>query len=238
MMFPGAFVPESYIGGRIQRVDPHDGTVTDLYTECDGHPLRAPNDLVMDGHGGFWFTDHGIRDHATRTSDLTGDLLRQGRRLARSARWCSRSKARTASACRPTSTRSTGPRPTPAGVQRRSIVGPGEARTGVPLDLSGVLCGLPGMQYLDSLAVDGEGWVCVATLFNGGITAISPDGTQIEHHATGDLMTTNICFGGDDLRTAYVTCRARVASCRSPGPAPASASLTSERPLDGSRSDR
>jgi gluconolactonase len=42
-------------------------------------------------------------------------------------------------------------------------------------------------------------------LFNGGITAISPDGTQVEHHATGDLMTTNICFGGDDLRTAYVT---------------------------------
>ena len=75
----------------------------------------------------------------------------------------------------------------------------------MPLDLSGVLYGLPGMQYLDSLAVDGEGWVCAATLFNGGITAISPDGTRVEHHATGDLMTTNICFGGDDLRTAYVT---------------------------------
>ena len=40
------------------RVDP-DGTVTDLYTECDGRPLRSPNDIVMDGHGGFWFTDHG-----------------------------------------------------------------------------------------------------------------------------------------------------------------------------------
>ena len=68
MMFPGAFVPEQYRGGRIQRVDPHDGTVTDLYTECDGRPLRAPNDLVMDGHGGFYFTDHGIREE--RTSDL------------------------------------------------------------------------------------------------------------------------------------------------------------------------
>ena len=43
---------------------PSTGEVTDLYTECDGRPLRAPNDLVIDGHGGFWFTDHGIRDTA------------------------------------------------------------------------------------------------------------------------------------------------------------------------------
>ena len=204
MLFPGAFVPERYIGGRIQRVDPHDGTVTDLYTECDGHPLRAPNDLVMDGHGGFWFTDHGIRDHATRKSDLTGIYYAKvdgsaihevvfpvegpnGIGLSPdldTLYWAETQSGR---------------------VLRRSIVSPGELAPAVPLDTSGVLCGLPGMQYLDSLAVDGEGWVCAATLFNGGITAISPDGTQIEHHATGDLMTTNICFGGDDVRTAYVT---------------------------------
>ena len=72
MLIPGGFNRDGYIGGRIQRVDPHDGTVTDLYTECDGHPLRGPNDLVMDGHGGFWFTDHGIRDTTARTADLTG----------------------------------------------------------------------------------------------------------------------------------------------------------------------
>jgi gluconolactonase len=40
---------------------------------------------------------------------------------------------------------------------------------------------------------------------NGGITAISPDGAETVHYPTGDLLTTNICFGGDDLRTAYVT---------------------------------
>lgn len=204
MTFPGAFVPEQYIGGRIQRVDIHTGAVTDLYTECDGHPLRAPNDLVMDGHGGFWFTDHGIRDHAARTSDLTaiyyakvdGSEIREvvfpvegpnGIGLSPdldTLYWAETTVGR---------------------LFKRSIVGPGELAPAIPLDLSGVLCGLPGMQYLDSLAVDGEGWVCVATLLNGGITAVSPDGTQVEHHATGDFMTTNICFGGEDLRTAYVT---------------------------------
>jgi gluconolactonase len=204
MLFPGAFVPERYIGGRIQRVDPHDGSVTDLYTECDGRPLRAPNDLVMDGHGGFWFTDHGIRDHATRTSDLTaiyyakadGSEIREvvfpvegpnGIGLSPdldTLYWAETATGR---------------------LFKRAILGPGELAAAIPLDMSGVLCGLPGMQYLDSLAVDGEGWVCAATLFNGGITAVSPDGREVEHHATGDLMTTNICFGGDDLRTAYVT---------------------------------
>jgi gluconolactonase len=61
------------------------------------------------------------------------------------------------------------------------------------------------MQLLDSLAVDGEGWVCVGTLVNGGITAISPDGATVEHTALPDPLVTNICFGGPDLRTAYAT---------------------------------
>ena len=68
-----------------------------------------------------------------------------------------------------------------------------------------LLVGLPGFQLFDSLAVDGAGNVCVATLMNGGITVISPDGKSVEHVATDDYMTTNICFGGPDLRTAYLT---------------------------------
>ena len=69
MLIPGGFDPDRYIGGRIQRVDADTGAVTDLYTECNGLPLRAPNDLVFDTAGGFWFTDHGIRED--RKSDLT-----------------------------------------------------------------------------------------------------------------------------------------------------------------------
>ena len=68
-----------------------------------------------------------------------------------------------------------------------------------------MLAGLPGFQLFDSLAVDSAGNVCVATLVNGGITVISPDGTSIEHVPTPDPLTTNICFDGTDLRTAYIT---------------------------------
>ena len=60
-------------------------------------------------------------------------------------------------------------------------------------------------QLLDSMAVDSAGNVCVATLMTSGISVISPDGASVEHLPTPDPLTTNICFGGPDLRTAYIT---------------------------------
>jgi gluconolactonase len=219
MLLPGPFDPDRYIGGRIQRVDPATGEVSDLYTECDGRPLRAPNDIVMDGHGGFWFTDHGLRDLANRTSDLTGIFY--------------------ARADGSSITEAVFPTESPNGiglspdgqtlywaethtgrVYQRRLAGVGELEPAAPLDTSVVLFGLPGMQLLDSLAVDAAGNVCVATLVNGGITVISPDGSRVDHVATDDLITTNICFGDEDLRTAFVTLSStgRLVSMQWPGP--------------------
>ena len=53
--------------------------------------------------------------------------------------------------------------------------------------------------------MDGAGNICVATLVGGCISVIAPDGTLLRQVPTGDVYTTNICFGGADLRTAYVT---------------------------------
>jgi gluconolactonase len=59
----------------------------------------------------------------------------------------------------------------------------------------------------DSLAVDVDGNICVATLGAGGITVLSPSGDLVEFVKipTEDTHITNICFGGPDLDTAYVT---------------------------------
>jgi gluconolactonase len=73
------------------------------------------------------------------------------------------------------------------------------------LDGSACLYGFPGYQLLDSLGVDSAGNVCVATDPVGGISIVSPDGQNMEFVPTGDMITTNICFGGADLTTAYVT---------------------------------
>jgi gluconolactonase len=69
----------------------------------------------------------------------------------------------------------------------------------------------PGGQYqrFDSLAVEANGSICVATLAHGGITVVAPDGSAFEHVPMPDFHTTNICFGGPELRTAYVTLSGR-----------------------------
>jgi len=204
LTFPGGMTRANYIGGRIQTVDPDSGAVTDLYTECDGRPLLAPNDLVFDAHGGFYFTDHGVVDDEARVHQIAGIYYAQadgsgikevvypsddpngiglspdGNTLYWAETWRGR-------------------------ILQRTIVAPGEVDAPGLVDTSQCLYGFPGFQLLDSLAVDSAGNVCVATIVNGGVSVVSPAGELVDFVATGDLITTNICFGGDDLTTAYIT---------------------------------
>ena len=76
-----------------------------------------------------------------------------------------------------------------------------------PFHVGNVLYSFPGYERLDSLAVDSEGNVVVATLATGCVTAVSPAGRvrAVLPVPEYDPMVTNVCFGGKDLRTAYVT---------------------------------
>lgn len=202
LTLPGPFTPANYIGGRIQRVDMDSGVVTELYTECDGHKLRGPNDLVFDTSGGMWFTDHGIRHD--RSADLTGiyyakidgSFIREVIFPSESPNGIGLSPDGSTLYWAETFT---------GRVLKATVIGAGEIAQYSSIDPSNCLCGLGGLQLLDSLAVDGDGNVCVATLLNGGITVISPNGEILQHIATGDPLTTNICFGGADYQTAYIT---------------------------------
>jgi gluconolactonase len=197
--------PSNHTGGRIERVDLDTGGVERVYDECDGRPLRAPNDLVFDADGGFYFTDHGIREH--RTSDRTGVFYAQPDGSAiREVLFPL--DAPNGVGLSPDGSRIYVAETYTACVWWWDLEGPGEARSGQQLLPHGglLLNRLPGFQFLDSLAVDGDGNVCVATLGSGGITALSPeDGSMVDFVETGDIFTTNICFGGEDLRTAYMT---------------------------------
>jgi gluconolactonase len=197
--------PPDYIGGRIQRVDLETGAVTDLYAACEGRPLRGPNDLVFDGDGGFWFTDHGkLRD---RDRDRTGLFYaRADGSLIKEVVFPL--DAPNGVGLSPDGTKLYVAETYTGRVWSWDVAAPGELAGGFSFGPGGgtLLCGVPGYQLFDSLAVDGAGNVCVATLVNGGITVISPSGEVLEHVATGDPLTTNICFGGTDLRTAYITC--------------------------------
>jgi gluconolactonase len=202
MRLPGP-VPSTWSGGSIQRVDLDTGAVDTLYTECDGQPLRAPNDLVFDDAGGFWFTDHGVRQG--RSSDRTavyyarpdGSSIKEvvfpldapnGVGLSPDGRTLYVAETHTGRVWRWNV-------PEPGVIEGTNPLGPAAGE---------LLCGLPGLQLLDSLAVDGEGWVCVGTLVNGGITVISPDGSEVVHLPFDDPLVTNIAFFGDEAR-AVVT---------------------------------
>lgn len=202
LTYPGPFDPSLYIGGRIQRVDLNTGAVTDLYTHCDGHQLRGPNDIVFDRNGGMWFTDHGIRHE--RVFDLTGVYYAKtdGSMIREVIFPC---QAPNGIGLSPDGETLYWAETFNGRVNQAAITGDGEIKRRSSRDSRSCLCGLPGLQYLDSLAVDGDGNVCVATLINGGITVISKTGEILEHIATGDPITTNICFGGPDFQTAYVT---------------------------------
>jgi len=84
------------------------------------------------------------------------------------------------------------------------IPSPGVMRSQDSMAPGRVVCTLPGFQWLDSLAVEASGRICVATLWNGGITTFEPSGA-CEHTAFPDPVTTNICFGGPDMRDAWIT---------------------------------
>jgi len=197
--------PTNHSGGRIERVDLDTGAFEVVYDSCDGRPLRGPNDLVFDAHGGFYFTDHGIRDH--RTSDRTGVFYAQadGSSIAEIIMPLD---APNGIGLSPDGTRVYVAETYTACVWWWELEAPGKAKPAQGLLPHGgtLLNRLPGFQFLDSLGVDGEGNVAVATLGSGGITSLSPDeGSIVEFVETGDLLTTNICWGGDDLRTAYIT---------------------------------
>jgi gluconolactonase len=196
--------PGQYEGGRIERIDLESGDVEVLYRECDGRPLRGPNDLVFDTGGGFYFTDHGIREE--RTSDRTGVFYAAADGSAISE-VIHPLDAPNGIGLSPDGSRVYVAETFHNRVWWWEVSGPGEIVKAPGLfEHGGTLLASPGgLQGFDSLAIDGEGNVCVATLVNGGISVFAPDGELVEFVETGDLLTTNICFGGEDLTTAYVT---------------------------------
>jgi len=68
-----------------------------------------------------------------------------------------------------------------------------------------IIAGLPGNARFDSLKVMASGNITVATLNTGYITEISPTGEIVRAVRVPDCYPTNVCFGGTDMRTAYIT---------------------------------
>ena len=194
--------PSDHKDGSIQRFDFSTGRLDTIYEACDGRPLIGPNDIVFDKEGGFWFTDHGCTIDGGRRFGALLYATADGNSIARH-----RDEL--------VSPNGVGLSPDDSAVyvadtwlQRLwafDVEAPGRLAP-APFPAPGrIVANLPGYQLLDSLAVEAGGRVCVATIVNGGISAIETDGS-VEHHPFPDLICTNICFGGADMRDAWITC--------------------------------
>jgi gluconolactonase len=197
-------LPEDYKTGSIQRVDLASGTVTTLYSHCGEVPLSAPNDLVFDRQGGFYFTDFGkIRGRSRDLgsvyyAEADGSLIVEVIHPILDPNGIGLSPDEQTLYVAETET---------SRLWAFAIARPGVVAKQANTAAHGgrLVCGLPGYQRFDSLAVEAGGNICIGTLVLGQITVVSPHGELIRTIKCPDPHTTNICFGGPNLQKAYIT---------------------------------
>ena len=197
---------DDYSGGRVERVDLATGRFERLYDSVDGLALRGPNDLVFDAHGGFYFTDLG----KVRDTEIDRGGVFYGRADGSAVGVIARPvMTPNGIALSPDGNTLYYAETEGARLWAFDITAPGRVRKEPwPSPHGGrMLVASPGGHYqrFDSMAADAFGNLCVATLIHGGVTIISPDGRTTSHVPLPDRFTTNLCFGGRERRTAYVT---------------------------------
>ena len=213
--------PADYTSGSIQWFDPATkafGTVYDKFPSAGGTslPLKGPDDLVFDAAGGFWFTDFG--KSRPRDRDITGVYYAKADGSSIKEMLFPRT-APNGIALSPGGTRLYVAETYARRILYWDLAGPGVLAhpelAGVPQLLT---ASIPGQGLLDSMKVDVEGNVYVATMLpngnivaqNGGLTVVSPGGEILEfiELAVGgrfEPLPSNLCFGAADRRTAFIT---------------------------------
>ncbi|MDX2237374.1 MAG: SMP-30/gluconolactonase/LRE family protein [Hyphomonadaceae bacterium] len=190
-----------YAGGRIERVDLATGKFERVYDAVNGERLSGPNDIVFDKAGGFWFTDLGKTYRRHRDHGGLYYAKPDGSKIVEvaypSIGWNGVGLSpdeKTVYAAETVSGK----------LWAFDIIGEAQINPAAP--------GAPGRcvatqsthVFFDSMAVQANGDVCIATILNGGVTTITPAGVS-SHTPFPDLLVTNICFGGADMRDAFIT---------------------------------
>jgi gluconolactonase len=179
------------------------GAFSTLYDGCDGRPLRAPNDIVFDADGGFWFTDYGKSDDWTLDRGYLvyarpdGSAIRRVRGGLLGPNGVGLSPDGATLYVAETYT---------GRLWAMEVTGPGQlGPSPAPWMPGRLIATLPGHQMIDSLAVEAAGRICVAGGPDGGVTVFAPDGGHEHIRLPGEIVVTNICFAGADMRDAYIT---------------------------------
>lgn len=187
--------PPDFTGGWVNRVDLATGEATVLYRECDGHPFCGPNDIVFDDAGGFWFTDFGKTRPRTVDRGSLFYATADGSSVTSVVRGLAGPNGVGLS---PAGDRVYAAESFSGRLLAWDLTGPGT----VASPMATVVEATKG--HFDSLAVEADGTIVVAAI-GEGLCVVQADGSGHEYVPMPDRFTTNVAFGGDDRRTAFVT---------------------------------
>jgi gluconolactonase len=173
-----------------------DGRMLDSITaDAKGVELRLPNDIALDGHGGFYVTDPGVGETENR----------QGKLFYVNAAWVVMPAAD--GFCYPNGivVRADGRAlylddSCDGRVYRIPIRNRGSL--GTPVVIATIADSAGG---LDGMTLDAEGRLYVAHNGMGRIEVLDSAGKPLGHYAAGNLLASNVAFGGAELEYLYVT---------------------------------
>jgi gluconolactonase len=186
--------------GAVLHLDANGKRLTDASSECDGKPLRVPNDLTIDPKGGFYFTDPGGSDvknpiGTVHYVDPKGKTHRIADGLAFPNGIVLRPDGKTLLVGESGHNR----------VLSFDVLSPGK------LGPRKVFATLPSKQgdqidnAPDGMALDEAGNLFVAHYGMHTVQVLSPEGKLLRSYPGGNLTTSNVAFAGPDMDQLYIT---------------------------------
>ncbi|MDR0815014.1 MAG: SMP-30/gluconolactonase/LRE family protein [Bacteroidales bacterium] len=167
-----------------------------LVSEYDGKKLNGPNDLWRHPSGGIYFTDPlYARDYWTRSPDMQQD----GQHV-----YFLSADRKTLTRVETTLKQPNGITGSPDG-KRLYVADIGAGKTYVyQISPDGTLAGkkLFAPMGSDGMTIDQDENIY---LTGRGVTVFNRQGEQIEHISVEAGWTANVCFGGKDMKTLFIT---------------------------------
>ena len=184
---------DAYTVGRVERIDLATGKLERIYESGDGEALSAPNDLMFDTDGNMWFTDLGRIGEKAKDFGGMYCAAPDGSKIVRVVN-------------RALSYNGIGISPDMSTVYAADTY---SARLWAvdrraELQQPRLIGTAPGQVFLDSLAMTAAGNICVAAVTGAAIATFAPQG-EVTMAPVPDRLVTNIAFGGEDMRDAYLT---------------------------------
>jgi len=184
----------------VLHIDANGARLKEASSECDGKPLRSPNDLTIDPKGGFYFTDPGGSNVTSPIGtvhyvDPQGKTHRIAEGLAFPNGIVLRPDGNTLIVGESGYNR----------VLVFDVLAPGKLG---PRKIFATLPTKQGDQIdnaPDGMTLDEDGNLFVAHYGMHAVQVLSPEGKLLRSYPGGNLTTSNVAFAGPNMDQLYIT---------------------------------